>query len=176
MVGDAELLAHYLERHGPEAQRWNLSPESLLIELEIRRFFRERVVHRPGLRICNIGIGVGEWDDYLGYWLDGRGTLTSVDRDADICALFEYRQRREGHPYPGRVVCADVLSDSLQAGAFDIVTCIGSTLHEMGDQRRGLDCMRRLLAPGGVLLRILHFSGRGALTVGACGRSHAPVT
>lgn len=45
--------------------------------------------------------------------LAGCGSLTSVDIKPGICELFAYRQRREGHPNPATVVCADIMADTL---------------------------------------------------------------
>ncbi|WP_230486330.1 hypothetical protein [Paenibacillus polymyxa] len=30
------------------------------------------------IQVCNVGIGTRDWDDYLGYWLKGRGGLPSL--------------------------------------------------------------------------------------------------
>jgi SAM-dependent methyltransferase len=146
-MDDADLLQAYLEARAPEAQRWNLSPESLFIEHTTREHLR-RWLTAVGA-VCNVGIGAGEWDDWLGYWLGERGTLTSIDVDAAVCERFAYRQRRERHPFPARVLCRSVLD--VAAGPFDLITMIGSTLHEIGDHRGGLDACRSLLAPAGAL-------------------------
>lgn len=110
----------------------------------------DRVVRGRPLRLCNVGIGVGLWDDWLGYVVGAE--ITSVDRDREICEVFALRQRRERHPYPARVICGDVLLGALNGEVLDVITCIGSTLHESGapdELRRGLTAA---LAPTGRLI------------------------
>lgn len=148
-MNDKRLLRFYLERGSAEAQRWNLSPGNLAAELSSRTLVRAWVKPRRGYEVCNLGIGVGEWDDYLGYWLEGRGTLTSVDDDADICAVFRHRQRRERHPNPARVLCRDLFAGRHPLGPFDLVTLVGSTASEAGSLEAAVSAALRLLKPGG---------------------------
>lgn len=148
------LLDYYLARGGPEAQRWNLSPENLAAELSCRTLVREWVKPKRGFTACNVGIGVGEWDDYLGLWLEGRGKLTSVDSDKEVCDVFRYRQRRERHPNPARVLCRDLLAEHPTIGTFDLVTLIGSTGSEAGSFRAAVAAGLRLLKPGGNLFTL----------------------
>lgn len=150
-MNDKRLLRFYLERGSAEAQRWNLSPGNLAAELSTRTLVREWVKPRRGYEVCNLGIGVGEWDDYLGYWLEGRGTLTSVDDDADICAVFRHRQKRERHPNPSRVLCRDLLAPRPPLGPFDLVTLVGSTASEAGRLDATVSAGLSLLKPGGGL-------------------------
>jgi len=175
---DARLLEHYLARgHEP----WNVSLEAAWLDFELRRHVSERLVrcqarHGRPLRVLNVGIGVGLWDDWLGYVVGagipvpdgsmtrsgaevpgadgsitrGGAVLTSIDIDCDICEVFELRQRREKHPFPARVVCGDL--DALAGEEFDFITCIGSTLEESGAPEELRAAMRGLLAPGGELV------------------------
>lgn len=149
---DAELFQLYLDRNGPDAAAHNLSPANLLFEYQTRRLLTEQVPAKG--KVCNLGIGVGAWDDFLGYWLRDRGTLTSVDRDASICEAMRYRQARERHPWPAHVVCADVLErNELVAGSFDVVTIVGSTIAESGGSfDTFLEAAFALLQPEGRLL------------------------
>lgn len=105
-----------------------------------------------GIQVCNVGIGTGDWDDYLGYWLKGKGVLTSIDIDNDICEIFAYRQKREGHPNPSKVLCKSIFDSDLPKGEFDIVTLIGSAINETGDFNRCLDSCFSLLKQGGYLM------------------------
>jgi hypothetical protein len=139
-MDDAGLLDFYLELH---AQKWNLSPENLFIEHTTRSLLARWV--KPEGAVCNIGIGAGEWDDYLGHWLEERGTLTSIDIDAAICDRLAYRQKRERHPFPARVIHTDLFDFS---GSFDLVTMIGSTRSEIGEG--AIDAALSLLKPSGV--------------------------
>jgi hypothetical protein len=110
------------------------------------------------MRVLNVGIGVGEWDDYVGYWLAGKGKLTSLDVYKPICDLFAYRQQREQHPYAARVVCADIRSPP-KLTPFDLVTMIGSTSREAGDHVRALDGCLALVASAGALFYMDFESG-----------------
>src|ERR1041384_4738493 len=144
---DADLLAHYLERG---AQAWNTSLESSWLEYELRRVVLAHLPAKRPLAVCNVGIGVGTWDDWLGHVVGAE--ITSVDRDAAICATFAYRQQREKHPFPARVVCGDVRDNALGAARFDVITCVGSTLEESGDRGRTRRALDRHLVPGGIVL------------------------
>lgn len=153
MTTDQQLLAHYVAR-GAEA--WNVSLEAAWLDYTLRAWVRPRLPTRPGARVANVGIGVGLWDDWLGYELGALGAapLVSVDRDPAICATFAARQRREGHPFPARVVCGDVADGALGVRRFDAITIVGSTLAETGAAARAaLDrAVRAALIPGGVAL------------------------
>jgi len=145
---DAELLAHYIAR-GREP--WNVSLEASWLDYELRAFVMARLPKRRPLAVLNVGIGVGLFDDWLGHVIGG--TITSVDRDPDICRVFALRQRREGHPYPAHVVCGDVRDGVLAAHRpFDVITVVGSTLEESGDRGATTRALEALLAPGGTLL------------------------
>lgn len=150
-MNDRRLLQFYLARGAPEAQRWNLSPDSLSAELSSRRLLTKWVRPRKGMRACNVGIGVGEWDDFLGYWLEGRGTLTSIDRDRTAADLLRFRQRRERHPNPAEVLCHDVVSGPAPTRGFDLVTVLGSTATESGNAADFWSACRRLLGKDGRL-------------------------
>jgi SAM-dependent methyltransferase len=147
-MDDRELLSYYLERGGEG--RWNLSVEAAYLDYRLRSWAAELDLSGTA-RACNVGIGEGSWDDYLGYLLEGRASVTSVDVDARICALLEYRQRREGHPNPSRVVCADLLAGPIAGAPFDLVTVVGSTMREIGDHHAAVAASIELLAPRGVL-------------------------
>jgi SAM-dependent methyltransferase len=150
-VDDADLLRHYLERGGPDA-RWNLSAEAAYFDFRVRDFL-ERHGDRPApIDVANLGIGLGLWDDFLGYWIGGTGRLVSIDIDPQVTALLRHRQAREGHPHPAEVVCADLLGDAVTAASFDLVTVVGSTPIETGDPARAIDAAFRLMRPGGQLL------------------------
>lgn len=142
-----ELLAHYLARgHEP----WNGSTEAAWLDYMLRAYVEPRIPSRRPLAVCNVGIGVGLWDDWLGH-VTGCA-ITSVDRDPDICRMFELRQRREQHPHPARVVCGDLLHGVLGHLRFDLITCVGSTLAESGDAAQLQRTVEAALAPDGRLV------------------------
>jgi hypothetical protein len=147
MTEDAELLAHYVERGG---EPWNVSLEASWLDYELRAFVRPRLPETWPVAACNIGIGVGLWDDWLGHELGA--SITSIDCDPDICRRFRIRQARERHPYPAVVRCFDASIGGIGVGRFDVITIVGSTLGEAIDhaalERHALAALR----PGGVLL------------------------
>lgn len=149
---DERLLRYYLELKSPDAGKWNSSPECLYTEFVTRDYIRRSFELTEGIQVCNVGIGTGDWDDYLGYWLNGKGNLTSIDIDPGICEIFEYRQRREGHPNPSNVLCNSIFDSELPVEKFDIVTLIGSAVNETGDFNRCLDSCFRLLKRDGYLM------------------------
>ena len=65
-MNDQTLLNYYLSLREREAYKWNLSPKSLYLELETRDFFSRHYHPSSPVKACNVGIGVGEWDDFLG--------------------------------------------------------------------------------------------------------------
>lgn len=149
---DEKLFRYYLELKSPEAGEWNSSPPCLYTEVVTRDYVRKSFKPTEGIQVCNVGIGTGDWDDYLGYWLKGKGVLTSIDIDNDICEIFAYRQKREGHPNPSKVLCKSIFDSDLPRGEFDIVTLIGSAINETGDFNRCLDSCFSLLKQGGYLM------------------------
>lgn len=147
MTEDAELLAHYVERGG---EPWNVSLEASWLDYELRAWVKPRLPTRWPVAACNIGIGVGLWDDWLGHELGV--SITSIDRDPEVCRRFRLRQARERHPHPAIVRCFDASTGSLGIGRFDVITIVGSTLAEAVD-RGALEARAfAALAAGGVLL------------------------
>lgn len=149
---DEKLFNYYLELGGPEAGEWNLSPQCIHTELTTRDYVRKSFTVTDGFQVCNVGIGTGDWDDYLGYWLKGKGNITSIDIDNEICDIFAYRQQREGQPNPSKVLCKSIFDSDLPKGKFDIVTLIGSAINETGDFNKCLNSCFSLLKHGGYLM------------------------
>lgn len=149
---EERLMRYYLELRSPEAGEWNLSPACLHAEMITRDYVRQSFVLTNGFQVCNVGIGTGDWDDYLGYWLKNHGQLTSIDIDSDICDIFAYRQRREGHPNPSSVLSKSIFDSGLPQGKFDLVTLIGSAVNETMDFERCLDSCMCLLNIGGHIM------------------------
>jgi SAM-dependent methyltransferase len=149
-IDDRRLLRYFLDRGHPDAA-WNLSPDAAFLDYKLRSW-TERVIgeSRGRLDACNIGIGTGDWDDFLGYAIAGRGTLTSIDIDPEICAVLRYRQRRQGHTNPATVRCRDLLRLGWSS-RFDLVTIVGSTVAETGAYDAALTRALELLRPRGRL-------------------------
>ncbi|MEM6927282.1 MAG: class I SAM-dependent methyltransferase [Myxococcota bacterium] len=140
------------------AERWNLSPERLYIDTWTRWFLRENLPWPTIEHACNVGIGYGEFDDWLAFALPLGAPLVSLDRDPAIVAAFAERQRTDGHPRPSEAVHGDLFTSD--RGPFGLVTATGSTLHETGDVARAIEALVRLVAPGGWLyVVVLHSLG-----------------
>lgn len=148
------LLEAYAEIYGPEAGPWNLSYQNLYIEYLTRKFFEDNFEIREGIKVCNVGIGVGDWDRYLSYLLANKGQLTSIDIDQEICDVFESRLKIEKNPYEIEVTCKDVNEVSDRNEMYDIVTIVGSTLKESDEYNKTLNSCVRILKNGGVLLHM----------------------
>jgi len=150
-VTDEDLLRHYLDRGGPGG-RWNLSAEAAYFDYRIRDFLERHAERTVPYEVVNVGIGVGLWDDFLGYWLGDTGHLVSIDIDPQVAALLRSRQAREGHPHPAEVVCADALDDAVRPGSFDLVTVVGATPSESGDPHGLIAAAVGLARPGGQVM------------------------
>lgn len=147
---DRELLASYLELG---AEPWNHSTEAAWYDFQLRAWAEPRIPPRRPLRACNVGIGAGRWDDWLGHVLGPGAHLVSVDRDRAACRQLALRQRHERHPYPAEIVCADVLDGALDTRELDLVTVVGSTLRENGARRGDVErAIIASLARGGTAL------------------------
>lgn len=153
---DENLFRFYLELKSPEAGVWNTSPQCIYTELITRDYIRKSFVVTEGIQICNVGIGTGDWDDYLGYWVQDKGHITSIDIDNEICEIFAYRQMREGHLNPSKVICKSIFDTDLPKGKFDIVTLIGSSINEIAEFEKCLDTCFSLLKQGGYLMFMAH--------------------
>lgn len=149
---DEKLFQYYLELKGPEAGEWNTSPQCIHTELVTRDYFKKSFELIEGIRVCNVGIGTGDWDDFIGYCLKDKGTSTSVDIDEEICELFKYRQYREGHPNPSIVICKSLYNSNLTKEQYNIVTLIGSAINEVGDFNKCLNACFELLKPNGHIM------------------------
>lgn len=152
----SELLKHYASFYGPEAGPWNLSPESLFILYRTHAFasalFASRFPDSSPLKVCNVGIGQGDWDIFLSYKLGSRGTLTSVDISAEICETLRARLLIEDNPNVVHILNVDINRTSLSPNSFDLVTIIGSTVEEAGQEYTTLDTCLRLVKSGGTLM------------------------
>ncbi|MEL6343559.1 MAG: methyltransferase domain-containing protein [Myxococcota bacterium] len=133
-----------------EAQRWNLSPERLYLDFWTRFFLRNHLTPDHLNHICNVGVGAGEFDDWLGYWNHGRARLSGIDVEPSIIHMLTERQRIERHLYPTEGVVGGLFQiDHLKD--IDLITAVGSTLHETANQEEALTALQRWLKPGGLL-------------------------
>lgn len=142
------LLQSYGEEYGPDAGPWNTSVKSKYLEYKIAAFFEENFEICESAAICNIGIGLGSWDRYLSYKLNG-GKLVSIDIDEECCRQLELRLINEKNPNAVNVINSDVLLVDGLDNTFDIVTMVGSTRFESGLFEQILNKAIRLVKPGG---------------------------
>lgn len=108
---------HYVSFYDALAGPWNLSPECLYFMYRHRRYFRSILSRYFGkssdIRVCNVGIGLGDWDLYLSFELGSKGKLTSIDIQSDSCEILEGRLEIQKHPHKVEVVNEDVNKTSL---------------------------------------------------------------
>ena len=143
------LLKTYSQMYGPEAGPWNLSAANKYLMYRFADFFEKNFQVGETDSICNIGIGAGEWDEYLSYKLK-KGSLTSIDRLEICCRQLEERLLWEGNPNEVNVIWADAMELSL-VGQFDIVTMVGSTAMESGTAAALLQKVMGFVKPGGAV-------------------------
>lgn len=155
-----------------DARRFSLSPEVLYLDCWTRVFLREHLDPAPLRAVCNVGIGLGTFDDWLGFWLPPEAELTSVDIDGAAVQRFAERQRREEHPHAAKVVHGDLMQAEL--GPFDLVAIVGSTIHETHAPALALHTVQRWVKPGGWLFAtILHdFADPDHLLTAVAGVEH----
>lgn len=105
----------------------------------------------PGSRIADIGSGAGGFAASLAASVGPHGHLTLIDTDAALLALARRRQ-------PDGVTVATLHLDLDRAdlpteldGTFDLLHA-GAVVHHTDDQRRTIERLARLVAPGGRLV------------------------
>jgi len=121
-------------------------------------------------RILDIGCGTGYFTRLLREKFK-RAEIVAVDlSDAMVSAARKGQPRRmpwHGHT---RYVCGDTAALPLQPGCFDLV-CSNLTMQWLSDPQAMLQEMRRVLAPGGLML----FSTFGRRTLGELRQSLASI-
>lgn len=146
----AFLLRSYGEEYGPDAGPWNTSVTNKYLEYKIAAFFEEHFDIPTEARVCNIGIGAGDWDKYLSYRLRG-GSLTSIDRDEYCCRKLTLCLKNEDNSNSVQIIQSDVLLVDGLENSFDLVTMIGSTRQESGLYEQILSKAIGFVKPGGAL-------------------------
>jgi SAM-dependent methyltransferase len=155
-VDASQLLKHYASFYGPEAGPWNLSPECMFVDYKIRSFVSTLLERFPSdsprIKVCNVGIGQGDWDIFLSCKINSKGELTSVDISAEICETLSARLLMEENPNVVHILNEDINRTSLSPNAFDLVTIVGSTVAESGQADRTVDSCLELVRPCGILM------------------------
>lgn len=132
MLNNKLLLQAYGERFNSECGPWNLSLLNKYLEYKITEFFEENFTIQNNIKVCNIGIGAGEWDRYISYHIAPSGKLTSIDIDSHCCNILIDSLINECNPNDVSVICADAMNVPELHGTFDLVTMIGSTRFNSG--------------------------------------------
>jgi len=125
---------------------------------------------RSGLRVLDVGCGVGHWGRLLLKACDGL-QLTGVDREPQWVEQAQQTARRLGLGARYQVGTAEALP--FPDDGFDVVTCQTVLIH-LKDPLAGLAEMKRVLKPQGLLLAAEPHNLSGALLVGKA-RHAAPV-
>jgi SAM-dependent methyltransferase len=103
---------------------------------------------RPGMRVGDLGCGVGTVTALLAELVGPRGEAVGID--ASAAQLAQARQRTAGGSNL-RFVEASATATGLPRGSFDLVYCRFLLIH-LPDPERALSEMHALLGPGGVLV------------------------
>lgn len=103
----------------------------------------------PGMRVADLGCGVGTVTDELAHLVGPRGRVVGVDVSRD--QLDQARQRLVGAPFAHvTFVEASATATTLPGASFDLVYCRFLLLH-LVEPEKALREMHRLLRPGGVV-------------------------
>jgi ubiquinone/menaquinone biosynthesis C-methylase UbiE len=105
----------------------------------------------PGLRLCDLGCGLGYFTFPVLDALGGEGTFYAVDTSPEM--LEALRERLRAHPHGARVQTVESSESAvpLPGGCADAAV-MGALFHELADRAAFLAEVRRLLAPGGRVL------------------------
>lgn len=121
---------------------------------------RARIGIEPGMRVLEVGSGVGSFSRFLLSCLDGRGTLTCLDRDPAL--LAHARVEVDGGDVAVRFDEGDALDLPYEDGSFDVVVS-QFLLCVLPEPRAALDEMTRVVAPGGTVSSLSCFCKSGGL-------------
>jgi SAM-dependent methyltransferase len=104
---------------------------------------------RPGMRVADLGCGVGLVTALLAELVGPGGQVVGLD--ASAAQLARARQRRPAGGAAVRFVEASATDTGLLPASFDLVYCRFLLLH-LPEPERALHEMRRLLKPNGILV------------------------
>ncbi|MBJ6749539.1 class I SAM-dependent methyltransferase [Geomonas anaerohicana] len=112
----------------------------------------------PGLRVLDVGCGLGGASRYLARLLDCH--VIGVDQSADYCAGARMLAKKLGMGGKVAYLQANALTLPFAAGTFDVVWTQHVSMN-IDDKRRFYREIRRVLAPGGRLACYEVLSGPG---------------
>jgi len=101
-------------------------------------------------RVLELGAGIGHWTAILLEQCAPDAVVTAVDREQ---AWVTELERRFGHIARFKALCSDVTDLAAIDDPFDLISCQTLLLH-IADVPALLLAIRRLLAPGGLLLAV----------------------
>jgi SAM-dependent methyltransferase len=104
---------------------------------------------RPGMRVADIGCGVGMVTNMLSKLVGPKGNVVGVDASKD--QVEQARKLLTVDAANISFVVASALSTGLPAGSFDLVYCRFLLIH-LSDPQQALVEMRRILRPNGILV------------------------
>ncbi|WP_224957953.1 class I SAM-dependent methyltransferase [Geomonas subterranea] len=113
---------------------------------------------RPGLRVLDVGCGLGGASRYLAGHFDCH--VTGVDQSSDYCAAARMLAKRLGMGAKVVYLHANALTLPFGHGIFDVVWTQHVSMN-IDDKRRFYREVRRVLAPGGRLACYEVLSGPG---------------
>jgi SAM-dependent methyltransferase len=104
---------------------------------------------REGMRVADVGCGVGTVTTLLAELVGPRGEVVGIDSSG--AQLEQARERLKTHGTNMRFVEASATDTGLPRGSFDLVYCRFLLIH-LPEPERALREMYRLLKPGGILV------------------------
>lgn len=112
---------------------------------------------RPGDRVLDVGCGTGDLCLLAARQVGPGGRVTGVDIAEEMLAIARRKVARAGLSDRVALLAANGLDLPFPDGSFDVVTS-GFVLRNVGDLRRALAEMARVLRPGGraVVLELSH--------------------
>ena len=110
--------------------------------------FLRRAGIRPGLRVADIGCGVGVVSAWIGEQIGAEGELVGVD--ISEAQVDQARRLADTRGIRAQFYTASADSTTLPADHFDLVFCRFVLMH-MERPEDGIREMRRILKPGGVI-------------------------
>ena len=117
---------------------------------------------RKGFRVLVAGGGTGDSSTYLAHQLrDTDARIVYLDVSEAARDIARARTARRGLQEHVEVRVGSLLDVPAWGESFDFVNCTG-VLHHLPDPSAGLNALRSILAPGGLL---------GLMVYGACGRA-----
>jgi SAM-dependent methyltransferase len=104
---------------------------------------------RPGMRVADLGCGVGTVTALLAELVGPQGRVVGID--ASAAQLAQAREQLNGNGTNIRFVEAGAAGTGLPPGSFDLVYCRFLLIH-LPEPERALAEMRSLLKPDGILV------------------------